>query len=242
MPESLSPEASDLSLLLVVLANRCERYVFLAVSNDDLDEYLPLPISEAYQLPSKRRRRSDQGARPQTARTEHGPGFLAAKQAALIKVGLESGSEDEDGSEHRGDSSQNLEHSAAPTHNPKNRDAVRRQCSPQDDAANEEAAEQRPLGPVFPRKEKLAKARKVDKAALPSAVAQGGKAQQPIRPYDFAAAKAAARGLDVSALMGLPAKRKPSHKGAAARGASSKGRPEKDSDGAQLLTSVNFMA
>jgi hypothetical protein len=213
--------------------------VFLAANNDDPDEYLPLPISEAYQLPSKRRRRSNQDARPQTARSEHGPGFLAAKQAALIKTGFESGSADEEGSEHSGDSSRDVEHSAAPIHNPKNRDAVKRQCSPQDAAADEEAAEQRPLGPVFPRKERPAKARKVNKATLPSAVAQGSKAQQQSMPYDFAAAKAAARGLDVSALLGLPAKRKPGHKRVAARGAS---RPEKDSNGARLLTSVHFMA
>ena len=101
--------------------------------------------------------------------------------------------------------------------------------------ATEEAAKQRPLGPVFPRAHKLAKAGTHSKQA--GSDQQGGKMRPPVSAYDFAAARAEARGLDVSSIMGLPAKRKAAHNGVSARGGRSSRHAERDGAGADLAPS-----
>ena len=105
----------------------------------------------------------------------------------------------------------------------------------QQDAADEEAAEPRPLGPVFPCKLKLAVSKRHSKQT--GSPQQGGKTQPPVSAYDFAAARASAKGLDVSSIMGLPAKRKASHKSFSARGGRGSARAERDGAGENFSAS-----
>ena len=208
-----------------------------ADDKDIPEEYLPLPISEEYQLPSKHRRRSAQGKRTQAAQPESGSKpdnthLTAAHWAPQTDERTPSASMDRQVSEHAlagsegptGDVGRRLEKGKS--------GSTRKHCLPQQDARDDEAAEQRPLGPVFPRKHKPAESNMHSKQA--GSDQQGGKTRPPVSAYDFAAARAEAKGLDVSSIMGLPAKRKAAHNGPSARGGRSSRHAERDGAGADL--------
>ena len=88
----------------------------------------------------------------------------------------------------------------------------------------------RPLGPVFPREPKEAHSQEPGKLKRPQAAQMGSTA---VSAFDFAAARAAATGLDMAAMMGLPAKAPGDRKSTSIRGGRSRGRAGKD-DGARL--------
>ena len=194
------------------------------------EEYLPLPISEEYQLPSKSRRRSAQGQRTQSAqpRSSSRPDrnhWTAAHRAPPKEGGRLTDSMDRPASEQSLPGAEGLHPNAA--------EQGSDQAMSLQDAAAEGAAEQRPLGPVFPRKHKPAKPKRQGEQG--GHRHQSSKAQLPVSAYDFAAARATAKGLDVSSIMGLPAKRKAAHNGASARGGRGSGRGERDAAGTIIM-------
>ncbi len=194
------------------------------------EEYLPLPISEEYQLPSKSRRRSAQGQRTHSAqpRSSSRPDrnhWTAAHRAPPKEGGRLTDSMDRPASEQSLPGAEGLHPNAA--------EQGSDQAMSLQDAAAEGAAEQRPLGPVFPRKHKPAKPKRQGEQG--GHRHQSSKAQLPVSAYDFAAARATAKGLDVSSIMGLPAKRKAAHNGASARGGRGSGRGERDAAGTIIM-------
>lgn len=214
-----------------------------AEKDGDPDEFLPLPISEQYQLPSKRRRRPDQARAALPAQNLPRPGragFAAAQQAALRQAGLVSESDGEGHPEDRHPNIQDPRQTGQSAQDSRSSQAIKRMSTSglaQHDTADEQAAEQRPLGPVFPRKHEAGKAKKPSKPAssLPA---------QPSRAFDFAAAKATAKGLDVSAMMSQPgvSKRNRERKGGdSARAGRGNDRAEQGSAGVCCLPAQRNM-
>ena len=190
----------------------------------EADDYLPLPISEEYQLPRKRRRQADQSRRPDAAQAEASPsqaGMLTAQQAALKQAGL--GDLDSDGSagheQMQADpKGEGLQQPGSSKQSLKGRTGVG-------------PTRQRPVGPVFPRTPTQARTQEPGKPKRPQAAHRGGTA---VNTFDFAAAKAAATGLDMAAMIALPAKASREQKSASVRGGRTHGRTGRD-DGARLL-------
>lgn len=212
-----------------------------ADDKDGPEDYLPLPISEEYQLPSKGRRRSAQGQQSRPSQPgsvskpemSHSTAALRAPQRELRRFSdssdreaLEQSLPGAEGGELEGDVGQIFQRGKSDTST---------YSILQQDAADEEAAELRPLGPVFPRKHKPGKPK--GHSEQTGSHQQRGKAQPPVSAYDFAAARAEAKGLDVSSIIGLPAKRKASHKSLSARSGRSSARAEKDGAGEKLSAS-----
>ena len=212
-----------------------------ADDKDRPEEYLPLPISEEYQLPSKGRRRSAQGQKTQPAQPRSVSRPDTAHLTAAHRASATMGRKLLD-SMGRAASEQSLQ--AAEGWHPnevehrldqgKHGGTEEPSLSLQN-AADEEAAEQRPLGPVFPRHHKPAKPKRHGDGE--GYHYQSSETQLPVSAYDFAAARATAKGLDVSSIMGLPAKRKAAHSGTSGRGGRSSGRGERDAAGASLCVS-----
>lgn len=196
----------------------------------EADDYLPLPISEEYQLPSKRRRQADQSRRPDAAHAEalHGQvGMLTAQQAALKHAGLDdSDSDGSAGHEQMQAHPQGEENGMGIEQPGFSKQSLKGRTGPGPTG-------QRPLGPVFPRKPKQAQSQKPGKPKHPQAAHRASTA---VSAFDFAAAKAAATGLDMAAIMGLPAKASGERKSASVRGGRNHGRAGRD-DGACLLAS-----
>ena len=88
----------------------------------------------------------------------------------------------------------------------------------------------RPLGPVFPREPKEAHSQEPGELERLQAAQMGSTA---VSAFDFAAARAAATGLDLAAMMGLQAKASGDRKSSSDRGGRSRGRAGRD-DGARL--------
>ena len=209
-----------------------------AERTSELDDFLPLPISEVYQLPSKRRRRADQSRRPDAAQA--GPlhneaGMLAAQQAALKQAGLDDS--DSDGSaghvQMQADT-QGEGHGMGckqPEHTLKRGIAGSSKDTKQslNGRAGAGPTGPRPLGPVFPREPKGARSQEPGKLKRPHAAQMGSTA---VSTFDFAAAREAATGLDMAAMMGLPAKAA-DRKSTSVRGGRSHGRAGRD-DGVRL--------
>ena len=204
-----------------------------------------MPISEEYHLPSKGRRRSAQGlkarsAQPVSVSKSDGAHSTAALQALQREVGripdssdreaLEQSLPGAEGGEPDGNVRQVFQ---------KGKSNTSKHGLLQQDAADEEAAEPRPPGPVFPRKRKPATSKSHSKQT--GSRQQGGETEPPVSAYDFAAARAEAKGLDVSSIMGLPAKRKASHRSLSARGGRGSARTERDGAGENFSASSAFL-
>ena len=210
-----------------------------AERTSELDDFLPLPISEEYQLPSKRRRRADQSRKPDAAQAgalHNEAGMLAAQQAALKQAGLDdSDSDGSAGHVQMQAATQDEGHDMGckqPEHTLKRDIAGSSKDSEQslNGRAGAGPTGPRPLGPVFPREPKEAHSQEPGKLKRPQAAQMGSLA---VSAFDFAAAKAAATGLDMAAMMGLPAKASGDRRSSSDRGGRSRGRAGRD-DGARL--------
>lgn len=204
----------------------------------DPDEFLPLPISEEYQLPSKRRRRSEQPSNTHSERPETPPDrdmadFMAAEQAALTETGLDSDSNAREEIFHDSQAQKQARDTGQSSKN-QHRQSSKAHLLLQYDAAGGGSAEPRPLGPVFPRKHKPMKSKKQSKPADSHPAQHRGKVHPAVKAYDYAAAKAAATGLDVSAIVGLHPRRKAQQKKTSAQGSRGSDHVERDGPGMNL--------
>ena len=196
----------------------------------EFDDFLPLPISEEYQLPSKRRRRADQSRMSDVAQAgalHDEAGMLAAQQAALKQAGLDdSDSGGSAGHEQMQANPQGKGHGVEreqPGQTLKRDVAGLRKARKQSlrGRAGAGPAGHRPLGPVFPREPKLAQSQKPGELKRPQAAQLGSTA---LSTFDYTAAKAAATGLDMAAMMGLSAKGYGDRKSAPVHGGRNNGR------------------